>query len=1142
MMNHNTLKNCAPAVRRQLMEAVERKLDFVLTGDTPDLRAKTEQRASLKGKADKDRDSLIERVAYTWFNRFAALRFIDARGWHPFLCRVLTPASAEETQPEILKLTRNGALPAELAPFVNTGRINDLLDGRIPSPDSQGEVYRDLVLAACRYYHKLMPFLFEALDDETELLLPDDLLTEHSVDRGFRTAITDEDCSEVEIIGWLCQYYISEKKDQVMARKSAVPSEDIPAVTQLFTPHWIVRYLVENSLGRLWLLNRPNSLLREHMPYYIEDETETEYLKIARPEEIRLLDPASGSGHMLTYAFDLLYLIYEEEGHAPSEIPGLILRHNLFGLEICPRATQLAQFALVCKTREKSRTAFRNSIQPQVVCLEDVDISPDEMKDYLRSPGLRELFTEKGVQQIHQFRENTPTFGSLIQPVLIEEEIVTLKSPLIKMNPGEDLLRKETHRKILCALDQAEMLSQRYHVVIANPPYMGRGGMNADLKRFAEQRYPESKADLFAMFIERVTHFALPNAYACLVTMHSWMFLPSFETLRKRLINNLCLISMLHLGARAFDTITGEVVQTTAFVLCKSKRINHRPHFRRLISGRNELEKQSLFSKINIHYQRLTQKELLGLPGGPLAYWVNPSVLKIFQNAPSVGSLTISDGQTKSGNNDKFLRQVWEVSSSQIGMDVKWALHPKGGNDRKWYGNVDTVIDWSESARRHYREDHVARILPEYLWKKIGICWTLISSNEFPGFRILNEDEIFNLAAPSLFPKSSTDTNRLLALLNSKVAAYFLSLFNPTINRNIGDVSNVPVLAVDKCANTCADFAIHVAKTDWDNFETSWDFRDQPLLRPGLKGAKLEASWRNWEVQSTAAIRRMQVLETENNRLFIDAYGLQDEISPEVPEDQITLARPDRRKDVNAFLSYAVGCMMGRFSLDASGLILADVGSTLQDYLNKLPETIVKLTFTADEDGIIPLLDREWFEDDIVARTREFLRATFSEETLEENIRFIEESLGKDLRKYYLTDFYKDHLQTYKKRPIYWLFQSPKKGFSALVYLHRYTRDTVNVLLNSYLREYLHKLNARIEHLEQVQANSGNTREKTAARKESDALKKTLRECEEYEREIILPLAQQRIELDLDDGVKVNYLKLGNALAPIPGLAAKEED
>jgi hypothetical protein len=565
-MDTSSLKSFAPEARRQLLEAVERKLDFVLTGDTADLRAAPAQVERLRDQAEAGRSQLIERVAYTWFNRLAALRFLDARGWHPFRVRVLTPASPQETQPEILRLMRSGVLPEELKPFTDSGRLNDLLDGRLPSFDPQAEVYRHLVLAACRFYHALLPFLFERLDDETELLLPDDLLTEHSVAQGFRTEISDEDCAEVEVLGWLYQFYISEKKDQVMARKVAVASEDIPAVTQLFTPHWIVRYLVENSLGRLWLRSRPGSGLRASMPYYVDDpdgQAPADSLTVSRPEEIRLLDPACGSGHMLTYAFDLLFQIYEEEGHAPGEIAEKILTHNLYGLEICPRATQLAQFALLAKARERSQAAFREAVQPQVMCLQDVVFDPDEIRSWRDAGGLTALITETVLKQLYQFREDTATFGSLIQPLLDAGEIDALRDAIAQAPPPTDLLHEETQRKVLLVLAQAETLTQRYHVVVTNPPYMATGQMAAELREFAKDTYPNSKSDLFAAFIERSFTLAICKGFCALITMHSWMFLQSFEVLRQGLLSSESIVTMAHLGARAFDSIGGEVVQTT---------------------------------------------------------------------------------------------------------------------------------------------------------------------------------------------------------------------------------------------------------------------------------------------------------------------------------------------------------------------------------------------------------------------------------------------------------------------------------------------------------------------------------------------------------------------------------------------------
>ncbi|MBU3665705.1 MAG: BREX-1 system adenine-specific DNA-methyltransferase PglX [Chthoniobacterales bacterium] len=1143
-MNTSALKSFAPAVRRQLMEAVTRKLDYVLTGDTPDLRAAAEQVKSLRKEADRDRTTLIERVAYTWFNRLAAIRFLDARGWHPFHARVLTPATAEETQPELLKLVRAGSLPAELSPHTDPDRLNDLLDGRLPTAiagaDPQGEVYRHLVLAVCRFYHATLPFLFEQLNDETELLLPDDLLTATSVAEGFRTEISDDDCKDVEILGWLYQFYISEKKDNVMARNAAVPKEDIPAVTQLFTPHWIVRYLVENSLGRLWLLNRPQSRLREHMPYYIKGEPETDFLKIAQPEDIRLLDPAAGSAHMLTYAFDLLVKIYEEEGYPPSQIAELILTHNLHGLDICPRAAQLAQFALLCKAREVSRSAFRRAVAPKVLCLEEVRFEENELHDYVRALGLGDLFDQPVLKMLHQFEE-AKSFGSLIQPCLDERAISDIRRAIEAKELGDQLFLRETHRKVLLVLEQAEALTQRYHVAVANPPYFGPKQMGASLKDFAKSHFPNSKTDLYAMFMERGFSLAKNNGYCAMVTMQSWMFLHSFEAFRIEVLSTKTILSLAHLGARAFDTISGEIVTVAAFCCANRYLDGYNSTFFRLVDGNETIKDEALRERRNC-YSHVSQKEFAAIPGSPVAYWIGDQVRAAFKNQ-HVFDLTISDGQNITADNERFVRNHWEVGSTTIGKGEKWLLYAKGGPFRRWYGNLEAVVDWSPEARAHYRRDGSARIIPEYLWYRQGITWSRVGT-ALAGFRLLPENTTFDKVGSSVFLKSDDDKYLLLGLLNSPLAQTVLDLLNPSIDIQVKDVRNVP-LPNDlnrQLVQELVSPSISIAKDDWDNFESSWDFRDQPLLRPGLKGATLEASWRNWQAQSTAAIRRMQELETENNRLFIAAYGLDGELQPEVPEEQITLARADQTKDAAALLSYAVGCMMGRYSLDQPGLILADAGATVEDYLSKVP----KATFAPDEDGIIPVLDGEWFPDDVVARTREFLKAAWGAAHLDENMAWLEQALGKDLRKYFLRDFYKNHLSNeraygYKKRPIYWLLTSPNGSFQALLYLHRYTRDTVNTLLNRYLREFIHKLDARLNHLANVEATTTSTREKTAARKEADKLRKSLKECQDWERDVVLPLAQQRIELDLDDGVKVNYQKFPGLLAKIAGLEKKEE-
>ncbi|MCP9891413.1 BREX-1 system adenine-specific DNA-methyltransferase PglX [Cyanobium sp. Aljojuca 7D2] len=1163
-VNTAALKTFAPAMRRQLLEAVGRKLDLLLNSQTPDtLSTFAKQIAELREQEGENRDQLLERVAYTWFNRLCALRYLDGRGWHPFGCKVLMPAAEGETQPELLKLMRAGNLPAALQSHTDQARLHGLLDGQIQTAlagaDPQGEVYRQLVLAVCRCYHELLPNLFEGLDDASELLLPDDLLSDGSIVGAFRKEITDDDCQDVESLGWLYQFYIAEKKDEVMARKKAVPTEDIPAVTQLFTPHWIVRYLVENSLGRLWLLNRPASKLRDQMPYYIKGDAETDFLVINKPEEIKLLDPACGSGHMLTYAFDLLVLIYEEEGYSPNEIPGLILKNNLHGLEICPRAAQLAELALVFKAREQSRRFFQPEqlVRPQIIEMQDVQFEDGELNDYIKALDLGELFDPSLFKLLRQFEE-AKNFGSLIQPCLDEKAIADVRRAIEAKDLGGQLFLRETHLKVLRVLEQADALTQRYHVVVANPPYMGGKQMNQAVKEMAKTCFPNSKSDLFAVFIERAFGLSQPHGYVSMVTMQSWMFLSSYELLRHHILTHKSIVCMAHLGARAFDSIAGEVVQSTAFVL---QNIAHRTRiacFVRLTDGNSEKEKASQCLAAVADEQsallfRACADTLLRIPGQPIAYWMTEQTIRLFTDNPSLGSLAMPRKGNTTTNNDRFLRSWSEVSLARLGIDLpaydhrfKWIPYNKGGGYRKWFGMNGSVVNWSNNGAEIKAIPHSV-VASESLYFQTGLTWSTVSAGRF-SVRYFGNGFIFDNGGCCLF---SDDARRLyfLALMNSAIFEYLLSKINPTVNFQSGEIAKLPVISLDSInfdldRNTLG--LVNIARADWNNFETSWDFRDQPLLRPGLKGATLEASWRNWDAQSTAAIRRMQGLETENNRLFIAAYGLEGELQPEVPEEQITLARADQGKDIAAFLSYATGCMMGRYSQDQPGLILADSrdsqAAQLAAYEDKVGKPIAEVQFKPDPDGIIPVLDGEWFEDDTVARTREFLAVTFPESSVGENLRFIEESLGKDIRKYFCSEFYKDHLQTYKKRPIYWMVQSPKKGFACLIYLHRYTKDTLNQVLNNYFRPYLQKLEARQAQLGPDQLNDDlPTRERTAARKEAEKITKVLKECQAWEQDALLPLAQQRIELDLDDGVKVNYLKLQDVLAPIPGLAAKED-
>ncbi len=1148
-MNRTKLKTYAPQARRDFIQAVtdraafygltEKKIEPITeNGDVAIIGGRAFPRAIVsKRKALEERiaqygfGQTMDAIAYTWFHRLVAIRYMELHGYLDHGYRVLSHPDASKSIPEILEQAEHLDLPG-----LDKHKVIELkLEG-----SKEAELYRMLLLAQCNALYKTMPFLFEWIGDETEILLPDNLLHTDSLIRNLVGEIDESDWQEVEIIGWLYQFYIAERKDEVMARKSAVPTEDIPAVTQLFTPHWIVRYLVENSLGRLWLLNRPSSRLREHMPYYIEGETETDFLKLTKPEDIRLLDPACGSGHMLTYAFDLLFLIYDEEGYVPNEIPALILRHNLYGLEICPRAAQLAELALVFKARAKSRRFFQPStlVQPRILALQDIRFDEGELRDYIAALDLGGLFNQPMLQLLHQFEEAT-TFGSLIQPCLDEQNITFARQAIEAKDLGGQLFLRETHGRVLRVLEQAEMLCQRYHVIVANPPYMGSGQMNATMKRFANDEFPFSKHDAFAMFIERALKLVVPHGFSAQVTMQTWMFLGSYEDLRRRLTENR-IYSCLQIGYNSFPELNSKIARGAAFVFCAAPAGEHRGVFYDLNDASQSADKEQVFLEKKqryAHYQ-VTNDFFRVLPGCPIAYWLSAKVSAAFSGMPSLGTLARIGKGLDTGCNERFLRLWTETSRSS----KRWQPCQKGGPFRKWYGNHTHVIDWSGDGQE-LRNFPGANLRNADWYFRSGISWTRVSSS-FPAFRLFPEGFVFESTGPCVFP-DSVPVAHVLAFLNSNVANSFLKVVSPTLDFQSGHVSGLPAPRSILDAPDLGKYAIllvELARSDWDNFETSWDFRDQPLLRPGLKGATLEASWRNWETQNTAAIRRMQELETENNRLFIEAYGLADELKPEVPENQITLARAEQRKDMAAFLSYAIGCMMGRYSLDHPGLILANACDTLREFLAKVGRPQDQLTFAPDEDGIIPVLDGEWFKDDIAVRTQDFLCATFGEATLEANLHFIEESFGKDLRKYFLADFYKDHLQTYKKRPIYWLFSSGKeRAFQCLVCLHRYHEGTLARMRTEYVIPLQGKMAARIEQLASETQQASSTSQRKTLEKERDKLLKHQTELRAFD-EKLRHYADQRITLDLDDGVKINYGKFGDLLAEVKAVAGGTDE
>ncbi|MBT9373012.1 BREX-1 system adenine-specific DNA-methyltransferase PglX [Rhizobium sp. CSW-27] len=1161
-MDTNALKKFAQSARNLLIDQVTAKLAVVLDAASA---ARREQPAAVKALEGAIRETserqVIEQVAYTWFNRFTALRFMDVNGYtNP---RVVSPAEGA-TRPEILAEAMAGNMP-EKAPAT----ISALLEGRSPSNDPQAEAYRLLLVHACNAWHGAMPFLFEKVGDYTELLMPEDLLSPTSILAMLREAMAEDVCADVEIIGWLYQFYISEKKDQVFAglkKNIKITAENIPAATQLFTPHWIVRYLVENSLGRLWLLNRPASKLAAQMDYYIApEEPETDFLKIGKPEEIRICDPACGSGHMLTYAFDLLHAIYEEEGYDPTDIPALILKHNLTGIEIDDRAGALAAFALSMKAAAKlgRRRFLRMEVKPDIVVLQNVRFTSAELTDVAAVVG-NDLFTDALRETLTQF-EQAKNFGSLIVPKM-RDPAETLR--LVEGRDfSSDLLLKEMQARVATVLRMAEALSPKYQVVVANPPYAGSKGLNDRMNAFLERNFRDSKFDLMTAFMDRSAALLRASGYYGMINFPSWMFLTSFEKMREALLKTKRILSLAHLGRGMFGSDFGSV----AFVVGNAKPVGGAMgYYRRLFEQHVDVRKpetiRSLFLDKTYNAFRVDQTELLAIPGSPIAYWISPALRAAFQKSKLFDVVAKPRKGITTSDNERFLRLWQEVEGNHFSgvnaleQNTKWRPVNKGGQFRRWFGNREVIINWKSDGKEVKEFDRSVIRNPDYYFRE-GLTWNDITSGTF-AMRFSPADSMFEGKGPMAFADNRNEAVAFASFFNTKVCRSLLAFLAPTINFNIGDVARVPILP----EVTQNEMAIHnghqciaLARDDWDAYETSWDFTALPLLSSTTQAETLEDTYARLRAHWQGMTDDMQRLEEENNRIFIDAYGLADELTPDVPIEEITLTcNPAYRYGVQAtveerearlkadtmaeFLSYAVGCMFGRYSLDAPGLILANQGETLADYLAALEDKgVAEPSFLPDADNVIPVLDGDWFADDIVDRFRKFLRVTFGEERFRENLAFIEAQIG-DIRKYFSRTFYEDHLKRYKKRPIYWMFSSPKGTFQALIYMHRYRPDTVSVLLNDYLREFIRKLEAERARLDKLEEDpSASQAQKTRALKDASAIARQITELVEWERDVIFPLAQQRREIDLDDGVKRNYPLFGAALKPIKGLEAADE-
>jgi len=1170
-MNTNQLKKFAQEARRKLIDQVSAKLNYVLTSDSAELREKGTAIQKLKeALKETSKEQLVDKVAYTWFNRFVALRFMDVNDYQPIGAQVLSTLDGFTT-PEILDEAKRGHIHDELQ--VDIRKIGDLLDGRIPSSNAQNEVYKLLLTGVCNHLHKIFPFLFERIDDYTELLLPDDLTSEFSIAQDIRDGMSKEDCKEVEIIGWLYQFYISEKKDEVFASNEKVKKEDIPAATQLFTPRWIVEYMVQNTVGKLWLLNNPSSKLKDHMPYYIEsEEKDHDFLKVSSVEEITLLDQACGSGHILVYGFELFSKIYEEQGYNQSEIPELIINKNLLGFEIDERAAQLSGFALLMKAREYHRRVFRKELKPNILCYKDLKLTEDEIKETFQQ--LKIKLTNELLYDLRNIQQAT-NLGSLIRP---HSDLKLLKEIIEKIKANKDssdVFLRYRLEELGTALGHLQLLGNKYHCVVDNPPYMGGGKMNKQLSDWVKTNYPNSKSDLMACFMEVGLKILYPKGFLGMINQHSWMFLSSYEGLRQALLSKTHIDTLLHLGPRTFPEIGGEVVQNSAFTLRKEDPSGKGIYLRLVDFDSSVLKKNKSIEAITNPecgwFFKSNQKDFSKIPGSPIGYWLSKKLIQVFSDSLTINSISQPRAGLQTGDNLKFLRIWHEINQNTLGVGFsneeaakshyKWYPYNKGGAFKKWYGNREYVVNWMNDGEE-LRKDKlyklsIGKCLPgnskphnsQYYFKE-SITWSFISSGTF-GVRYSPKGSVYDIAGSSVFPKPK-DIKYLCSFMNSKLAFEMLKVLAPTINFQVGDIKRLPIIFPAnndlEFINSITNNTIEIVKSEDNSRELSWDFNQNELVR--IKSESLEESYDLYKEYWTNKFFHLHRNEEILNQQFIEIYGLSDEMTPNVLLEDITILKDeasvvkgklvfDQKEIFSQFISYAVGCMFGRYSLDKEGLILANQGETLQDYLVKVEKQEAELSFVPDEDNIIPVLDDEWFEDDIVGRFHEFLRASFGDQNFEKNLSFVEESIGKDIRKYFVKDFYKDHIRRYKKRPIYWMFSSPKGSFNVLVYMHRYTPDTLNQILNGYLNEYREKLKTRMETLDHLM-NSGSPSEQNKAAKERDKIQLVLLELQEYEREVLYQLATERISIDLDDGVLVNYNKFGNAIAPVAGLNDKK--
>lgn len=1112
---------------------------------------------------------VMEEVAYTWFNRLIAVRFMEVNDYLPSHVRVLSSESAGKAEPDIVTnpfdtdLTFSEKETAEIYALKENG-----------DEKSSNALFRMLFIKQCNKLHEILPRLFEETADYSELLLTISFTDKDGVLWHLVNDIPESDFDvskegQVEIIGWMYQYYNTEPKDEVFAelkKNIKISKEKIPAATQLFTPDWIVRYMVENSLGRLWVEGHPNDELKAGWKYYLEEAKQepqvqeqlavirAEYKKL-NPEDIKLIDPCMGSGHILVYAFDVLMQIYEACGYTQRDAAQSIVANNIYGLDIDDRAAQLAYFAVMMKARQYDRRFFTRGIAPHVLSIEGSDdIDHNQVK--LLGKGMSPIERSNAQTQMNALLAHlleAKEYGSIIDVPGLDWALLRRYAASGEESAQVSLASsgiEQTQEKLLRLIDVGEVMARKYDVVVTNPPYMGASGMGPRLNQFVKDNYPDSKSDLFAVFIERCNEMTKTNGLQAMITQHAWMFLSSYEKLRAKLLK-VDTVNMAHLGARAFEEIGGEVVQTTSFVLRNCEMKLYKGTYFRLIEPTTQQGKEDMFlAKENRYIAQ--QDNFSKIPGAPVAYWVKEKFINRFQNNRIEAIADARSGMTTT-DNTRFLRAWFEVSFGNIGFNYssinetadkayKWFPFCKGGDFRRWYGNYEYVVNWfnnGQEIRKAAEGASGGRLVNIEFAMLECLTWTKISSGNI-SFRYKPKGYFFSDAAPGILIKVQKYASVLFALLNTKPAQYSIDLINPTLNYVPGAVASVPFEYVQKeiqVINMSVAGNVDISKVDWDSFETSWDFSRHPLVtladpRPldemqwGKINRNLSDCYREWERECDERFAKLKANEEELNRIFIDIYGLQDELTPEVEDKDVTVRKADLGRDIRSLISYAVGCMFGRYSLDVPGLAYAGGDWDGSKYK----------TFMPDMDNCIPITDETYFEDDVVGRFVEFIRTVYGSATLEENLSFIAKALGNKgatsrevIRNYFLNDFMKDHLKVYQKRPIYWLFDSGKQnGFKALVYMHHWNADTVGNLRVEYLHRMQRVYEREIERMQDTIENSKVSREVAAAQKRKEKLTKQLKETKDYDAKIA-HIALSRIDIDLDDGVKVNYEKVQTA-------------